>query len=124
MTDMPTSQTSIQLYSCADESVQNAIINTYPKFFTTDPDKLLEMIVALVTQKSNPKVHQIIFASMSQQGFPRTCNLTAPRVNEYWEVRLRSNTDNGLVLLDQRIVIPITQRKKKCCTFYILHTKA
>ena len=28
MTDMPTSQTSIQLYSCADESVQNAILNT------------------------------------------------------------------------------------------------
>ena len=53
MTDMQTSQTSIQLYSCADESVQNAIINTYPKFFTTNPDKLLEMIVALVTQKSN-----------------------------------------------------------------------
>ena len=58
MTDMPTSQTSIQLYSCADESVQNAIINTYTKFFTIDPDKLLEMIVGLVTQKSNPMVHR------------------------------------------------------------------
>lgn len=66
MTDMPTSQTNIQLYSCADESVQNAIINTYPKFFATDPDKLLEMTEALVTQKSNPMVHRITFASISQ----------------------------------------------------------
>ena len=66
MTDMPTSQTSIQLYSCGDESVQNMIINTYPKFFTTDPDRLLEMIEALVTWRLNPMVHRITFASISQ----------------------------------------------------------
>ena len=66
MTDMPTSQTNIQLYSCANESIQNAIINTYPKFFTTDPDKLLEMIKALVTQILNPMGHWITFALMSQ----------------------------------------------------------
>ena len=66
MTDMPTSQTSFQLYSCADESVQNAIINTYPKFFTTDSDRLLNMIEELVTQRSNPMVHRITFTSMSQ----------------------------------------------------------
>ena len=66
MTDTPTSQTSIQLYSCADESVQNTIINTYPKFFTTDPDRLLEMIEVLVTQKSNPMVHWTTFTSISQ----------------------------------------------------------
>ena len=66
MTDMPTSQTSIQLYNWADVSVQNAIFNTDTKFFTTNPDRLLEMIEVLVTQKSNPMVHQITFASMSQ----------------------------------------------------------
>lgn len=66
ITDMPTSQANTQLYSCADESVQNAIINTYPKFFTTNPDKLLEMTEALVTQKSNPMVHRMTFASISQ----------------------------------------------------------
>ena len=52
--NMPISQTIIQLYSCADESVQNPIINTNPKFFTTDPDKLLEMIEALITQRLLP----------------------------------------------------------------------
>ena len=66
ITDMPTSQANVQLYSCADESTQNAIINTYPNFFTTNPDKLLEMTEALVTQKSNPMVHRMTFASISQ----------------------------------------------------------
>ena len=54
ITDMPTSQANVQLYSCADESAQNAIINTYPNFFTTNPDKLLEITEPLLTQKSNP----------------------------------------------------------------------
>ena len=51
ITDMPTSQANVQLYSCADESAQNVITNTYPNFFTTNPNKLLEMTEALVTQK-------------------------------------------------------------------------
>ena len=62
MTNMPSSY----LYNCADEAVQNAIINTHPKFFTIDPDKLLDMIKALVTQRSNPIVHHLPFASMTQ----------------------------------------------------------
>ena len=66
MTNMPSSQFNIHLYNCADEDVQNTIINTYPNFFTTDPDKLLDMIEALVTQRSNPIVHHLAFASMSQ----------------------------------------------------------
>ena len=66
MTNMPPAQTSIQLYNCADDAVQNAIINTHPTFFSEDPDRLLEMVEALVTQKSNPMVHRLLFASMSQ----------------------------------------------------------
>ena len=66
MTDMPIPQTNIQLHIFADDSVQNTIINTYPKLFTTDPDRLQEMIEASVTQKSYPMVHQITFTSMSQ----------------------------------------------------------
>ena len=49
MTNIPSSQFNIHLYNCADEAVQNAIINTHPNFFTTDPDKLLDMVEALVT---------------------------------------------------------------------------
>ena len=84
---MPTSRTNIQLYSCADKSVQNAIIKTYPKFFNTDPDKLLEMIEALVTQRSNPMVHWITVASMSQhedesiQQYPFCCRAMATDCN-------------------------------------------
>ena len=37
ITNMPSSQFNIHLYNCADKAVQNAIINTNPNFFTTDP---------------------------------------------------------------------------------------
>ena len=63
---MPSSQANIHLYNCADEAVQNAIINSHPNFFTTDPDKLLDMVEVLVTQRSNPIIHHLAFASMSQ----------------------------------------------------------
>ena len=63
---MPSSQFNIHLYNCADEAVQNAIINTHPNFFTTDPDKLLDMVESLVTQRSNPIIYRFAFASMSQ----------------------------------------------------------
>ena len=66
MTNMPSSQFNIHLYNCADEVVQNAVINTHPNFFTTDPDKLLDMVEALVIQRLNPIVHRLAFASMSQ----------------------------------------------------------
>ena len=64
MTNMPTAQTHIQLYNCADEAVQ--IINTYPKFFSEEPNRLMGMLEALVTSKSNPMVHRLSFASISQ----------------------------------------------------------
>ena len=66
MTNMPSSQANIHLNNCADEAVQNAIINTHLNFFTTDSDKLLDMVEILVTQRSNPIVHHLAFASMSQ----------------------------------------------------------
>ena len=58
----------------------------------------------------DPQYKKLI--SVIQQGFPRTLNLTAPEVHEYWEVRHHFSTDNGLVLLDQKIVIPKTQQRK------------
>ena len=66
MTNMPPTQTNIQLYNCTDEAVQTSIINTYPKFFTQEPNRLMGMLEALVTQKSNPMIHSLSFASISQ----------------------------------------------------------
>ena len=66
MTNLPIAQTNIQLYNCANEAVQNSIINTYPAFFNTSPNKLLDMLEVLVTRKSNPMVHQISFSSIAQ----------------------------------------------------------
>ena len=62
MINLPTTQTNIQLYNCTDEAVHNSIINTYPEFFNTNPSKLLDILEALVMQKSNPMVHRISFS--------------------------------------------------------------
>ena len=61
---MPSSQAHIHLYNCANVAVQNAVINTNPNFFTTTPDKLLDMVEVLVTLRSNPIVHRLAFAFM------------------------------------------------------------
>ena len=66
MTNMPPAQTNIQLYNCADEAVQTSIINTYPKFFSEEPNRLMDILEALITQKWNPMVHRLSFASISQ----------------------------------------------------------
>ena len=66
MTNMPRSQANVHLYNCTDEAVQNAIINTPPNFFTTDPHKLFDITEALVTQRLNPIIHRLAFASMFQ----------------------------------------------------------
>ena len=60
--------------------------------------------------RGDPQYEKLI--SVIQEGFPRTRNLIAPKVREYWEVRHCLSTDNGLVLLDWSIVIPKTQLRK------------
>ena len=66
ITNLPTAQTNVQLYNCADEAVPNSIINTYPEFFNTSLNKLLDMLEGLVTRKSNPMVHWISFSLIAQ----------------------------------------------------------
>ena len=63
-----------KLYNCADESVQNAI-NSHPKFFTTDPDKLLEMIEVLSFKNQIPwsiRSHLHLCHSMKMNLFNNT----------------------------------------------------
>ena len=94
MTKMPPAQTNIQLYNCTDETVQTSIINTYPKFFSGEPNRPMGMLEALVTQKSNPMVHRLSFASISQgpgesiqqfvirfRGTVQDCDFTCPICN-------------------------------------------
>ena len=66
MTNLPTAQTNVQLYNCAKEAIQNSIINIYPYFFNTSPNKLCDMLKVLVTWKSNPMVHWISFSLIAQ----------------------------------------------------------
>ena len=66
MTKLSDTQMNIQLYNCAEETVQSSIINTYPEFFNADPSKLLDMLEVLVMMKSNPIVHRISFSFIAQ----------------------------------------------------------
>ena len=50
------------------------------------------------------------FIDTIQNGFKKTRSLTTPEICEYWEVRHRLSVNDGLVLLDHRIVIPTSQR--------------
>ena len=66
MTNLPTIETYIQLYNCADKAIQNSIINAYSEIFHTNPSKLFDISVVLVTQKSNPIIYRISFLSIVQ----------------------------------------------------------
>ena len=85
MTNLPIAQTNIQRYNCAHEAVQNSIINTYPEFSNTSPDKLLDMLKVLVTQKSNPMVHCISFSLVVQSGNESIQNYLVQLQSEAWD---------------------------------------
>ena len=51
-------------------------------------------------------------ASQINEGFPNGRRLTDPLIRDYWEVRHRLSVDNGLILLDKRIVVPVGMRKR------------
>ena len=69
MTNLPSDQIPAQLYSCGDEAVQTAIVNTYPKFFTLEQSQLLDVIERIVTQKSNPMIQRMSFTGLMQGEF-------------------------------------------------------
>ena len=56
-----------------------------------------------------------------QRGFPTTRSLAVPEVREYCEVRHRLSADNDLALLDQRIIIPTSQRTKILRSLHSAH---
>ena len=46
------------------------------------------------------------------EGFPSSRRMTDPLIRDFWEVRHRLSVDDGLVLLDRRIVVPVSLRKR------------
>ena len=63
-----------------------------------------------VAGRADETYHKLIEAV--GDGFPSTRHQTAPTIREYWEVRDRLSTEKDLVLLDRRIVIPVSCRKR------------
>ena len=47
-----------------------------------------------------------------EAGFPGKRNLLNPELWEFWEIRNRLSTDDGLILMDKRIVVPLSHRKR------------
>ena len=64
ISNLPLTQSNISQDNCADETVQNSIINTYLDSFNTDLSKLLDMLEVFVTQKWIPMAHRISFSSI------------------------------------------------------------
>ena len=85
MTNLPTVQTNILRYNCASKAIQNSIINTYPEFLNTSPDKLLDMLKVPVTQKSDPTVHRISFSSIVQSSNESIQNYLVWLQSEAWD---------------------------------------
>ena len=51
-------------------------------------------------------------ADRIEKGFPQSRSLLDPSIRSFWELRNRLTNDNGLILLDCRIVIPHSLRKR------------
>ena len=54
-------------------------------------------------------------------GLPNSLQATPPTIREYWEVRNRLSNNNGLILLDWRIVIPTSQHKNILKSLHLAH---
>ena len=54
------------MYNACDETVQNAIINTYPNFITLSEVEALKALKSVVTQRVNLELHRKIFGDIMQ----------------------------------------------------------
>ena len=54
----------------------------------------------------------LLLADQIVKGFPTSKHSTHPLIREYWEVRQRLSMTNGLVMMDRRIVVPNSLRKR------------
>ena len=64
----------------------------------------------LRTEGKKDKLYSSLISTI-QEGFPTTRSQTTPQLREYWEVHERLFTQDGIVYLDQRVVIPSALRK-------------
>ena len=58
----------------------------------------------------DPDYNQLV--QQIQRGFPSSKHATPPNIREFWEVRQRLSTIDGVALLDKRTVIPASLRKQ------------
>ena len=88
-------------------------------FESSDNIVLISTDIIRVAGGSDPQYNKLI--DTIQNGFQKICSLTAPEIREYWEVRHRLSVDHGLVLFNQRIVIPTSQCTKVLQSLHSMH---
>ena len=55
------------------------------------------------------------------EGFPSSRRMTDPLIKDFWEVRHGLSTEDGLILLDRRIVVPVRLHKRMIRCLHSAH---
>ena len=84
ITQISNTQIHAHIYSCCDDTVQSALVNTISDIFDVSEVELLTAIENLVTKRSNPSVHRMNFSSIIQ-----TAEERAYRTSSYVSSQLR-----------------------------------
>ena len=69
--------------------------------------------------ESDQLYHELL--KLVETGFPNTKSELDPTLREFWEVRDRLSSNNGLVLMNKRIVIPTSYRKQVLQNLHAAH---
>ena len=68
----------------------------------------------------NDQIYTNLINSINQ-GFPSKRSLTEPDIHDFWEVQYQFSTERDLVLMDRRIVIPKSLRRKVLHSLHSAH---
>ena len=95
---------SLEIESCYKIAAIEAITSYGDEIGVISPD--------MIRASGRGDAAYSILAEQIKNGFPQSRQLLDPLIREFWEVRNRLSADNGLIMLDRRIVIPVGYRKR------------
>ena len=95
---------SVEIESCYKTATIEAITGYGDEIGVISPD--------MIRASGRGDAAYSMLSKQITNGFPHHRHLMDPLIREFWEVRHRLSTDNGLIMLDRRIVIPVSYRKR------------
>ena len=101
-------ETSLDIDSCYKIASVEAVSGYTDELGVISPDDVRSI------GRSDPAYSMLI--TQISKGFPTLRRLTDPLIRDFWEVRHRLSAEDGLVMVDKRIVIPSNLRVRilKC----------